>query len=149
NYDTVVVDTFSSGHFLALLRAPFGFSEAVRFGPMGEQTRSIIDVLKSSSTHYHLVSLAEELPIQETLELSKDLRELLGVEPMVWMNRWIPDPEKHVGGSLPDHFRHSLRNIHLRQEQAQKLLSPRKRFPWVFSSDFIHVAKTLSEAVDV
>jgi anion-transporting ArsA/GET3 family ATPase len=41
NYSEVVVDSFATGHFLTLLRAPSALNAAVPFGPMGEQSKSI------------------------------------------------------------------------------------------------------------
>ncbi|MBV2169811.1 MAG: AAA family ATPase, partial [Bdellovibrio sp.] len=40
-FDCLVVDAFATGHFVALLEAPKGMAQAVQFGPMGEQSRSI------------------------------------------------------------------------------------------------------------
>jgi anion-transporting ArsA/GET3 family ATPase len=41
-YDELVIDAYATGHFRALWRAPIGLAEAIPFGPMGEQSRSIV-----------------------------------------------------------------------------------------------------------
>ncbi|MDB2426176.1 ArsA family ATPase [bacterium] len=76
NYDKIVIDCFSTGHFLALLNAPKGLSEIIKFGPMGENTSQILKILKDpKKCNYVVVSLAEELPFDETSELCSKLTE--------------------------------------------------------------------------
>lgn len=88
NFDCIVVDAFATGHFKALIEAPRGMAQAVQIGPMGEQSRSIIKVLKDSEiTKYHIVSLPEELPLKESVELSDVLKKELEVEPQLVMNK--------------------------------------------------------------
>lgn len=75
DYDLYVVDCFSTGHALALFRAPRGISEIVKVGPMGEQTREMHEILCSPSiVSYVVVTLAEEMPINEALELTHSLQ---------------------------------------------------------------------------
>ncbi len=74
-YDVVVIDAYATGHFLALLRAPKGLSEAVRSGPFGEQSASIMNALLNPDvTGYVIVTLAEMLPTVETAELWNNLK---------------------------------------------------------------------------
>ena len=64
-FDCLVVDAFATGHFIALMEAPQGMAQAVQFGPMGEQSRSIDACLRNEElSRYHIVSLAEELPLR-------------------------------------------------------------------------------------
>lgn len=86
-YEVVVVDGYSTGHFRALLRAPVGMAQAIPFGPMGEQSRSMSETLRSSNTQVILVTLPEELPVTETLEHAKLLREEFAIEPHIILNR--------------------------------------------------------------
>lgn len=148
-YDVMVVDAFSTGHFLALLRAPFGFSNAVRVGPMGEQTRSIIDVIRNPSIcHYHLVGLAEELPLQETLELQKTLAEIVPTPAQLWLNRWVED--QTPANDRPKAFSDYLESLKKRQANAEeKFHREAKHLPWIFSSDFREVCQGMSEAIHV
>lgn len=87
-YDCIVVDAFATGHFLALMEAPKGMASAVQFGPMGEQSRSIDRVLRDSKiSHYHIVSLPEELPVKESRELIEKLESEFAVKPELIMNK--------------------------------------------------------------
>src|SRR6185437_1985600 len=67
-YDDLVIDAFSTGHFRSLWRAPMGLAEAIPFGPMGEQSRSIVSVLKNpEQSRYYVAMIPEELPVTEGL----------------------------------------------------------------------------------
>ncbi len=88
NYDQLVIDSFSTGHFLTLLRAPSALSEAIQFGPMGEQSRSIDRWIRNPEfTQIHLVTLPEELPITESIELYKTVVSEFKLKPLVYLNK--------------------------------------------------------------
>lgn len=87
-YDQIVVDSFSTGHFLSLLRAPGALSEAIPFGPMGEQSKSIDRYLRDPNfTTVHIVTLTEELPLTETIELYHQLKNEFGIQARVYLNK--------------------------------------------------------------
>lgn len=75
DYDVMVVDCFSTGHALALLRAPRGLSETFKVGPLNEQARSIDQVLCNNElVKYVVVTIPEELPVNESKELVQQLK---------------------------------------------------------------------------
>lgn len=125
-FDALVIDAFASGHFLALLKAPFGMAEAIRFGPMGEQSRGIIDVLKDPRiSRYHIVGLPEELPVQESMELARGIRDTIGQECSMWLNKWVDYPAK-MNADGPAYEREFILR---RENQAQALKTLEKAFP--------------------
>ncbi|MBC7740643.1 MAG: arsenical pump-driving ATPase [Bdellovibrionaceae bacterium] len=88
NYDQLVIDSFATGHFISLFRAPAAMAEAVQFGPMGEQSRGIDRWLRDKDfTHLHIVTIAEELPVTETIELYKTLKKEFGLIATVYLNK--------------------------------------------------------------
>jgi hypothetical protein len=88
NYDYIVVDSYATGHFLALLRAPKGLSEAVNAGPIGQQTESIYKILMDPEVcSYKIVTLPESLPTSETLELFSQLKSEFKVKPQIICNK--------------------------------------------------------------
>lgn len=90
SHEVIVVDSYSTGHFLALLKAPKGLSEIIRFGPMGEQSRSIFNsLLNPEICQYHIVTLAEELPYLEGMELYEEIEKLTKMKPKLIFNRVI------------------------------------------------------------
>jgi len=89
-FDCLVVDAFATGHFIALLEAPKGMAQAVQFGPMGEQSRSIDACIRNQDlSHYHIVTLPEELPVKEALELSQRLKAEFSVSAEILLNKMI------------------------------------------------------------
>lgn len=87
-YDDIVLDAYATGHFKALMNASVGMSEAIGFGPMGEQSRDISEVLsRSDITEVYIVALPEELPVKESLELSQFLKSQFGLRAKIILNK--------------------------------------------------------------
>lgn len=93
NYDVIVVDSYATGHALALLEAPKGMMEAIKFGPMGHHSREMDAVIKDERLcTYVIVSLLEELPVTESVEFRDKLHALLGVHPLFIANKVLRSP---------------------------------------------------------
>jgi hypothetical protein len=57
------------------LGAPAGLSDAVKLGPVRRQSDWLLQMLRDPKrSRVHLVTLAEEMPVTETLETSEELR---------------------------------------------------------------------------
>lgn len=92
-YDVVVVDAFATGHFKALTLAPVGLAEVVRMGPMGEHSRNIVEILKNKQICKNvIVTLPEELPVNEAGELTQFLKQQFNQDPTIVINRNLPLP---------------------------------------------------------
>lgn len=90
-YDITIVDSFSTGHFLSLLRAPNALAQSIRSGPMGQQCRKMMQQLRDpAQCRYLIVTLPEELPLAESLELSATLADELGIHPDIICNKSFP-----------------------------------------------------------
>jgi anion-transporting ArsA/GET3 family ATPase len=145
DYDCLVVDAYATGHFLALLRAPSGMAEAVRFGPMGEQCRAIKQVICDPKIcNYWVVSIAEELPVTEALELSAGIEKIVGLKPKQILNRWLSFDSNKTEGSVD--FLNYLQRIEKQQVSAISELTgyPVKKLPQVFEVDAWKVVEALS-----
>lgn len=151
DYDAVVVDAYATGHFLALLRAPIGMIEAIRVGPMAEQSKGILKVLRDPSlTSYHLVCIPEELPVQESLELDRDIQALVGVKPHLWLNKLIDFPSglKAQGSEYENDF--FLKQQRQESTKATIEASFKGRWsalPFVFESDETKIVAALAAGV--
>lgn len=98
-WDTVVVDGPASGHVIELLAAPRNLGEFITVGPLSEQTAWIRGLLDDpATTTAVLVAIAEELAVQESLEL----RDRLGAETGVHLGPTIVNrvPERPEAGAL-------------------------------------------------
>jgi anion-transporting ArsA/GET3 family ATPase len=80
--DVVIVDAPATGHGVALLRAPRLVSEVIRQGPVATMTKEVADLVASPKRcGVVVVTLAEEMPVTEALELLADLQGTLQREP--------------------------------------------------------------------
>jgi hypothetical protein len=86
-YDSVVIDSYSTGHFLSLLKIPHSMVEMKFLGPMGKQSEDIIEQIKKS--HIGIVTKAEDIIIEETLELFLKLKTEFSIQPYIYFNQWI------------------------------------------------------------
>lgn len=79
-WDLLIIDAPATGHGVSLLRLPQVISESVPFGPMAEDARAMRALLEDPSrTALHVVTLPQELPATEALELCQQVRTTLGM----------------------------------------------------------------------
>lgn len=79
-FDLAILDTPAAGHAVSMLRSPEGFLEAVPVGTLAGHARRVSDWLKDpEQVAVHLVSLAEETPVKETLETASLMQERVGM----------------------------------------------------------------------
>jgi len=155
NYDTIVIDAFATGHFMALLRAPLGMAEAVRFGPMGEQSRSINKVLSNPELcKYVVVAFPEELPVVEGLELAQDIQQTVGIKPTLVMNRWQEISasvlQEHSDEEYLQRFQRHLQRLEQRQNELLALVKENflpVMLPQIFEVDFSKVVTALTASL--
>lgn len=156
-YDEIVVDAYATGHFRALWRAPVGLAEAIPFGPMGEQSRSIIATLKNpAQTRFYVVMIPEELPVTEGLELARDIQGEMEQQPHLILNRWLESPltVEQVKQFSGHPFAEYLAVLLERQQSTRRVAEGRglelTALPWVFTNsaaDKIHRLAPLVEAL--
>jgi len=80
--DVVIVDAPATGHGVALLRAPRLVSEVIRQGPVANLTEEVAELVASPQRcGVVVVTLAEEMPVTEALELRADLETAVQRQP--------------------------------------------------------------------
>ncbi len=70
-YDHILVDCPATGHGVYFLRAPRAVIEAVPDGPLRDYAFKMRDMLETSSTAPVYVTLPEDMPYNETIELRR------------------------------------------------------------------------------
>ncbi|HET9597398.1 MAG TPA: ArsA-related P-loop ATPase, partial [Anaeromyxobacteraceae bacterium] len=79
-WDLVVIDAPSTGHAVQLLRVPSALLETVPAGPMRRDATWMQDLLLDPAwTSVVLVTLPEEMPVNEAIELDATVRDVLGI----------------------------------------------------------------------
>ena len=82
--DAVVLDAPATGHGVSLLTAPLAVSGVVEQGPFGKMAGELADFIRDlRRSGIVTVTLAEEMPVQEALELRAALEEKIGRTPDV------------------------------------------------------------------
>ncbi|GAA2019222.1 ArsA-related P-loop ATPase [Pseudokineococcus marinus] len=67
-YDAVVLDAPPTGRIGRFLNVNSEVSGIARVGPVATQAESVMRVMRSAATRVHLVTLLEEMPVQETVD---------------------------------------------------------------------------------
>ncbi|MEU8824508.1 ArsA-related P-loop ATPase [Streptomyces sp. NPDC048636] len=73
-YDSVVMDAPPTGRITRFLNVNHEVAGLARTGPIHNQAQAVMRVLKSPQTAVHLVTLLEEMPVQETADGITELR---------------------------------------------------------------------------
>ena len=72
-YDAVVVDAPPTGRITRFLGVTGEMSQLARSGPIKTQSDGVMAVLRSPRTAVHLVTILEDMPVQETADAIADL----------------------------------------------------------------------------
>ncbi len=73
-YDAVVVDAPPTGRITRFLGVTGEMSQLARSGPIKTQSDGVMAVLRSPQTVVHLVTILEDMPVQETTDAIAELR---------------------------------------------------------------------------
>jgi len=73
-YDAVVLDAPPTGRIARFLNVTAEVAGLARVGPVRSQSEGVMAVLRSAQTAVHLVTLLEEMPVQETADAVDELR---------------------------------------------------------------------------
>lgn len=91
-WDTVVFDMPASGHSVSMLRVPWVIVDTVPEGPLTRDARTVkallCDPIRTTAV---IVTLAEEMPVNEALELETKLINLGIVPQQLIVNQLYPD----------------------------------------------------------
>jgi anion-transporting ArsA/GET3 family ATPase len=82
NVDVVVLDAPATGHGVSLLHAPLVVSDVISEGPFGHMAADLARFVRDpEGTSVVVVTQAEEMPVQEALELHEAMRARLARSP--------------------------------------------------------------------
>src|SRR5215210_1280884 len=155
-YDLAIVDAPATGHGIALLRSPRTFADIARVGPIHRQAMRIHDfVTDPKSTGVVAVALAEEMPVNETIDLGERLHHELRIaidaivvnglyperftleeaERMRSLDGRVPEPTRAaLGAALAEHRRARSQRSELRRLR-RSVEAPVATLPFLFEAD--------------
>ncbi len=129
DHEILVVDAYATGHFLNLVQSPRAMSETVPIGPMHDQTKKMDEVLRDfDMCQCHIVTIAEDLVLTESLELLEGLEKEFKWEPDFILNRYLETTLDSKDLDYQSQFLlQALQNKLLQQELAIKTLSSKAK----------------------
>jgi anion-transporting ArsA/GET3 family ATPase len=168
-YDLVIVDAPATGHGIGFLQTPRTFAGIARVGPIHSQARTLdAFITDQEQTGVAIVSLPEEMPVNESALLESELRTEIGVAvDRVYMNALYPErfsaaeaerlagvAEGSAGGvraaaraALSEHRRARSQRAQLARLR-RRVAAPVKTLPFVFWPDLgVEGARRLSTRV--
>jgi len=74
SFDAVVLDAPPTGRITQFLQVTYEAAQLARMGPIHRQSQGVIELLHSDLTRVHVVTLLEEMPVQESLDAVDELR---------------------------------------------------------------------------
>lgn len=90
-YDAVVLDAPPTGRIGRFLNVTAETARLAKVGPIKTQSEGVAAILRSPITTVHLVTLLEEMPVQETADTMTELAELgIPSGTIVINNTWTP-----------------------------------------------------------
>ncbi|HEX4464051.1 MAG TPA: ArsA family ATPase [Solirubrobacterales bacterium] len=155
-YDLVIVDAPATGHGIGFLQTPRTFASIARVGPIHSQAQQLDRLITDREhTGVAIVALPEEMPVNESATLERDLLDDVGVAvDRVYMNGLYPErfsnaeAEQLAGlsGESDDGLRAAARaglseHNRARSQRAQlarlrrRVEAPVKTLPFLFEPD--------------
>ncbi|MGC4122111.1 MAG: ArsA-related P-loop ATPase [Myxococcales bacterium] len=90
-WDLVVLDAPATGHGALLLRLPQVLATTMPAGPMANEAQKMHQTLVDpKQTAVALVTLPEAMPVNETIDLNRELRDVVGMTPAaLFLNGYV------------------------------------------------------------
>ena len=152
-YDLVIVDAPATGHGIGFLQTPRTFAGIAKVGPIHNQAKALDSfITRHETTGVAIVSLPEEMPVNESAGLERSLTQDVGVAvDQIYMNAMYPErfrdgeadklarvleitqgsPHAAVRAAVSEH-----RRAHSQREQLQRLdrsvRAPIRALPFIF-----------------
>ncbi|MGB5815992.1 MAG: ArsA-related P-loop ATPase [Thermoanaerobaculia bacterium] len=97
-FDTVVLDAPATGHGVSLLAAPLLVADVIRQGPIAHMTADVAAFIsRPDRSGVVVVTLAEEMPVSEAIELRQLMDERLDRQPDLLVVNALYPPVDDVG----------------------------------------------------
>lgn len=158
----VLVDLPASGHALSFFSSPLGLRKLFRMGLVHREMERICEMVLSPTTLIQLVSLPEELPVTETLELKNKLESLgrFHFGP-VFLNQCLPvfagkppsfeDAQTKLEGDSKNLF-NQYRNLFEQEAEAEAVLNREglviRKIPRLSCPEWITTVEAISEYLE-
>jgi anion-transporting ArsA/GET3 family ATPase len=151
-FDHIIIDSYSTGHHKALLKAPQAMAQTVHHGPMGFHSEKIFEVIRNpQQTDHFIVLKPEDLPTAEGLELYQFLKKEWAIDSKLVVNQYMEYPlntsemetisAKSSSPPLRDLSRYFAQLSHEQDMCTEEVRENKKDFlftPFVFKKENTH-----------
>jgi len=155
--DVLLVDLPSSGHAVSFFQSPNGVRQIFPVGFVHRETQKVLEMFKAPWARVDLVTLPEELPVIECLELKRKLEDLCPLNfGYTVVNQLTPDfplPDERARRTLPTDASACLRRHESRRRQEEEAVAdlaaaalPLVRLPRV---DVAHRQQAITRLADL
>ena len=105
DYDHVIVDMPSTGYGITMFQSTINFTRLFKGGPIHRDSEAMLKTFNNPKEVGQLiVALAEEMPLQESIELKDYLLKMFPANmPGFVVNRCFPQAKKSSSSKTPDH----------------------------------------------
>lgn len=158
-YDLIIVDCFPTGQTLNMFRAPIEVVGTLGMGPIASKAKYLVNLIRDSrETAVLLVTLPEEMPVAETIELHAALTGEIkadvagvavnGVLPKIFAPEKLARPREIEGtlrgimdelGVDGSHAAHAYRAAHEEMRRRQQHEHHLKRLVTELPGPFVHL----------
>jgi hypothetical protein len=149
--DAIVLDAPATGHGISLLAAPLLVAEVIRRGPFAEMGSELARFVSDPERcGIVVVTQAEEMPVQEAIELRQSLRERVQRDPeaLIVNGLYPPAPPEGQDSELASLWR---RRRKLNEEEMARLTAdwegPRLELPLLAMDRGPHLIKALQSCL--
>ncbi|HCF61422.1 MAG TPA: ATPase [Myxococcales bacterium] len=151
-YDLVILDSPATGHGLGMLRLPQVLTDTVPPGPLADEAakmrRLLTDDQRSAAV---LVALPESMPVSETVDLDRGLRETVGMARAALVLNGVVAPrfsaeerarleqaagEERLARAVLSRERRAELSSHYAERLALEVRLPQLAVPFLFSEQF-------------
>jgi energy-coupling factor transporter ATP-binding protein EcfA2 len=162
-FDHLILDAPATGHGVQLLRVPRLTIDTFGDSPLTREARRVQEMLEADDTFVDVVTLAEEMPVNEALELEETTRDLLrfqvgalivnGLFPAIGAAAAAWDPGKLIADPRVAGAHHAatwcrsrcrMQQQHL-QRASEATHASVERLPFIFTADEQEVVERLAE----
>ncbi len=121
--DLLIVDLPASGHAVSFFQSTLGVQKIFPIGFVHEKTTQILEMWKSDDCRIDLVSLPEEMPVTESLELKAQLEEVIRRELGFFvMNRCLPEFDLSQPSDITPELASERERYNYRKEEEARLV---------------------------
>ncbi len=155
-YDVVIVDAPATGHGLGLLQISHVVSSAVKVGPLGHEAQRIDEMLHDpNKTQIVLVTIPEDMPVTETIELAEKLKDdKFSIGP-VFLNQMREkqlsqdDRESLEKSALSQDVKEVIKLESIREDLCEEYAGVLKKEFQIQTLPFIYSKNFKSEEIDI